>query len=155
HVATLEVDHDGSESPLAIALSGTGEVEVVDPVGNLSADPSSLAFGTVVVGADNALEITVSNDGAAAVSITSVSLAGADADDFAHDLDAGTVPAGESVTFEVTFTPSAAGAHSASLVIVHDGESSPLSVALGGTGEVEVDPVPVGTLSTSPGSLDF
>jgi large repetitive protein len=48
HTATLTVTHDGVNTPLEIALSGTGVVDLAP--GELSAEPVALAFGEVPVG---------------------------------------------------------------------------------------------------------
>ncbi|HLV87776.1 MAG TPA: choice-of-anchor D domain-containing protein [Candidatus Sulfotelmatobacter sp.] len=125
--ASLEVvDNTGSGSQL-VALTGTG-TEV-----KLSA--TSLAFGTQTVGTTSAAKtVTVTNVGAAAMSISGVKLAGTNPGDFTETNTCGTsLGAGKSCTITVTFKPTAKGARSASVSLTDNGGSSP-TIALSGTG---------------------
>jgi hypothetical protein len=98
----------------------------------LSASPSSLSFGSVAVGsASGAQTVTVSNPGSTAASVSSVSTSGP----FSQANTCGTsIAAGGSCTVSVTFSPTAAGAASGTLSVASSAPSSPLTVALSGTG---------------------
>ena len=93
--------------------------------------------------------VTLSNTGNAALSISSMALGGANSADFAQTSNCGaSVAAGASCTISVTFTPSAAGARSASLAITDNATGSPQTVSLSGTG---LEPA----VSLSPSTLTF
>jgi Ca2+-binding RTX toxin-like protein len=81
--------------------------------------------------------VTVSNTGTAPLSVSGLSLTGANAADFAISSTtclSGAVAAGGNCTINVTFTPSAAGTRSASLLIADNAGGSPQSMPLTGTG---------------------
>ena len=139
----LSLASDAANSPLSIALSGTG----VTP-GDLSANPTSLAFGNIQVGSNAKLSETVTNPGGSTVAISSASLGNA-----AYSISGLTLPtnlsAGQSVTFQVAFAPSTAGSVTATLTLVSNTSTSPLVIALSGTGTAP------GQLGVSPSSLSF
>jgi hypothetical protein len=139
----LTLVSDAANSPLTIPLSGTG----VTP-GNLTANPTSLAFGNVQVGSNASLSETVTNTGGSTVTISSASLSNA-----AYSISGLTLPAnltaGQSVTFTVTFAPSATGSVTANLTLVSNAGNSPLVIGLSGTGTAP------GQLGVSPASLSF
>ena len=117
--------------------------------------PTSLSFGNQNVGTTSAAQVaTLTNSGTAALTITSVSLSGANAGDFAQTntcpLSPNTLAAGANCIISVTFTPSANGGRSASVTVSDNASGSPQSVALSGTG---VTPAPAVTLN--PTSLSF
>jgi hypothetical protein len=93
-------------SPLAIPLSGNG---VSGPF--LTLNPSRANFEPDSVGASGAPAfITLVNTGNASVSITGISIAGADPSDFTQTNNCGnSLPAAASCTVNVTFTPTRAG----------------------------------------------
>jgi hypothetical protein len=98
--------------------------------------PTSLRFGSVALGTASApLNATLSNNGAAAFSVSSISLTGTGASWFAqtNNCPASLAP-GASCTISVTFTPAAAASKSAKLSIATSATSTPLSVSLSGTG---------------------
>jgi hypothetical protein len=98
--------------------------------------PTSLRFGSVALGTASApLNATLSNNGAAAFSVSSISLTGTGASWFAqsNNCPASLAP-GAFCTISVTFTPEAAVSKSAKLSIATSATSTPLSVSLSGTG---------------------
>lgn len=121
---------DSAGSPQSVALTGTG---VAAPTVKLSA--TSLAFGTQAVATTSSPKtFTITNSGAAGVSLTSITVTGAQADDYALTKTCGsTLAAGASCTVSVTFTPVSTGSKVAN-VTVADGAGSPQSVSLTGTG---------------------
>ena len=100
--------------------------------GYLTADPASLAFGSLDVGDSSAaLEVTITNAGGATVTVSAIATSG--------DFDvAGGLPApidpGDEFAVTVTFSPSAAGTRAGTLTIESDAGNDPLTVALAGTG---------------------
>ena len=137
----LKVTDNAYNSPQTIALSGTGQ-------GSTSVvSPSALSFSVQSVGSTSAAKtVTLSNTGGLALSIASIVANG----DFGRTTTCGTtLAAGTNCTISVTFTPTMAGNHLASLVVTSDSLSSPNTVSLGGTGAA------VALVSLSPSSLSF
>ncbi len=140
---SVSVTSNGSNSNLSIPLSGTGATQ-----GTLSANPTSLSFGSVQVGDNKSLSETLTNSGGSSLTISAASASGS-----GFSLSGLTLPltltAGQSTSFSVTFTPTASGAASGSISITSNGSNSNLSIPLSGTG------VTAGTLSSNPTSLAF
>jgi hypothetical protein len=139
----LSVTSDGTNPNLNVSLSGTGAAP-----GSLSANPSSVAFGSVQVGSTGSKSETVTNSGGVTVNISQANVTGS-----VFSLTGLALPtaltAGGSVTFTVGFAPTSAGAASGNLSLVSDAPSSPLNIALSGTGTTP------GQLSVSPATLAF
>jgi hypothetical protein len=98
----------------------------------LSASPSSVSFGNQAVGSTSAAQsVTVSNPGSSAASVSSISVTGP----FSQTNTCGSsIAAGGSCTVSVKFAPTSAGAASGTLSVASSAPSSPLTVALSGTG---------------------
>jgi hypothetical protein len=130
--ATLTFTDDAGGSPQTVALSGAGTAA------GIAFNPASLSFGNQGTGSTSAAQpVTVTNSGTATLHITSVTLTGTNAGDFAKSADTCTgqaIAASATCTVSVTFTPTATGARSASLSFADDAPSSPQTVALSGTG---------------------
>ena len=129
---------------------GYGGGQVQTPFVSLSA--ATLPFGTQATGSTSASQaVTVSNTGGATLSVSSVTLSGANSAGFAATTNCGNVAAGSSCTVNVTFAPSAPGAASATLNIASNAASSPDTVGLSGTGTsaAGANTVPV-TVDTGP-----
>jgi Abnormal spindle-like microcephaly-assoc'd, ASPM-SPD-2-Hydin len=124
---SLSVASNASNSPLSIALSGTGTA-----AGTLAVSPTSLSFGSVTVGSSSALNGSLTASGAS-VTVSSASLNNSEFALSGISLPA-TLPAGQSATFTVTFTPSVSGATSASLSFSSDASNSPAVQTMTGTG---------------------
>jgi hypothetical protein len=124
---TLSVVSNASNSPLNIALSGTGA-----NAGTLAVSPTSLSFGNVVVGSSAPLGGSLNATGAP-VTVTSASISSAEFVLSGISLPT-TIPAGQSATFTVTFTPGASGAASASLPFSSNASNSPAVQTMTGTG---------------------
>jgi hypothetical protein len=129
--ATLNVTSDSANAPNTVALSGNGVGG-----GSLAANPTSLAFGSVGIGVNKQVPLQLTNNGSAALTIQNFSLTGVNASDFTFT--SATLPisvaANSSATIQVSFTPAASGARSASLVVTHNSAGSPLTIPLSGTG---------------------
>ena len=120
-----------------------------------SLSPSSLGFGSRNVGTTSPPQtVTLTNTGAAAMTISSIGVTGANAGDFAQTntcpVSPSTLAAGANCTISVTFTPTGAGARAANLSVADDAPGSPQTVALSGTGVAAAPAV-----SLSPTSLAF
>jgi hypothetical protein len=138
---TLTFTHNASPSTSTVALSGTGVA--LAPVASIS--PGALSF-TQVVGATSATQaVTISNSGNAALVLSSLSLTGAQAAEFAMGAAStcsanGSVAPGGSCSVAISFTPAAAGSRSASLSVANNAGAA-LSVSLTGTGTSTPQPV--------------
>jgi len=124
---SVSITSNAPGSPLAIALSGTG----VQP--QLAATPSSASFGNVITGNSNSQTIKLSNPGSASITISQASVSGS-----GFSLTGITVPltiaGASSATFNVAFTPTAAGSVIGAVSLVSNAPGSPLTIALSGTG---------------------
>jgi hypothetical protein len=125
-------------SPQTVALSGTGVSVGATPAPLVLVDPANVSFAGRVVGRPSlAKYATILNVGNAPLTISGL---GAGTGDFA--VAGGTctatptivLAAGQSCTAGVTFTPSATGPRTGTLVITDDAAGSPHQVALSGTG---------------------
>jgi hypothetical protein len=126
---TVTVTSDASNPSLSIPLSGTGTTTA----GQLGVSPTTLALGSVVVGTSGSGSGTLTATGA------SVTITSASANNSAFSVSDLTFPvtitAGQSLPFSVTFTPTSAGAVSATLSFASDSPTSPTTETLTGTGE--------------------
>jgi hypothetical protein len=148
--AAVSVADNASGSPQTMALSGTG----ASPGVGLS--PSSLAFGSVPIDSVSSLQtISLSNTGNAVLSITSLAIGGANSSDFDETADTcgSSVVAGGKCTIGITFTPSLAGAETASINVTDNAGGSPQSGALSGTGAHDV--ILTWTASTTSGVAGY
>jgi hypothetical protein len=119
--------------------------------GTVALSPSNMNFGVQQVGTTNTKNVTLTNAGTTALTISSTGITGTDTADFARTHTCGlSLGVGKSCTISLTFKPSQLGPASASLTITDDALGSPQSVALSGTG------ITVGPNATlSPASLIF
>lgn len=102
----------------------------------LTSGTSSIGFGSGLIGTPVTKTFTIRNEGDAELSGIAATIDGAAAADYQiSTAPPATVAAGGTATFEVTFTPSAAGTRAADLHIAsNDADSTPFDVALAGTG---------------------
>ncbi len=129
---TLTITHNATGSPSTVALTGVGKA-AASPTLSLSA--TSLKFDSTKVGASSQKTFTVSNPGSAALTVSGITVGGADASQVTVSPTTFTVNAGGTAqTVTVTFAPTSGGAKSASLSIAHNATGSPASVALSGVG---------------------
>jgi len=104
------------------------------PIVTLS--PTSLTFPSQLVGTTSSPQnLTLTNTGTASLSITKISLTGANGKDYAQTNNCGkTLAAGASCTITVTFTPTAKGTRTANVGVTDNAAGSPQTVSLTGTG---------------------
>jgi len=115
-------------SPTAIGLTGTGTA----PTFVLGASPTTLTFGSVNVGNNSSLGVTLKNNGNSNITISGIS--GASGGFTTSGVGAGTIlTPNQSATLNVTFTPTASGAASATITINSNSTATP-SISVSGTG---------------------
>ena len=140
---TLTVTSDASNPSLTVSLSGTAVSQ-----GTISANPTSLSFGSVQVGNSSTKSEVLSNTGGTAITVSQVTVSGT-----GYGISGVTVPftinAGQSFTFSVSFTPQAAGSPTGSISVVSNASNTLPAISLSGTGTA------VGTFGVSPTSFGF
>ena len=155
----VTITSDAPNPSLSMALTGTGAA-----LGALGANPTSLNFGTVQTGTNQALSETVTNTGGSTVIISQVGISGTG---FTLSGISGsvTLTAGQSTSFTVTFTPQTASSASGSVTVTSNGTNPTLTIPLAGTGSttaglltatptpIAVGSVVAGTSGTASGSL--
>ncbi|MBA3884193.1 MAG: choice-of-anchor D domain-containing protein [Acidobacteria bacterium] len=124
-------------------------------VPTLAVTPGVLAFDAVAVGGSQTRHVQFSHTGgpdAADLVLDGVTITGTGTAHFSHDFGPGvTLAPGETATVAVTFTPSAAGDHTAALNLWHSAAGTPFQVPLSGSGTSGGAP----TLGASPASVAF
>jgi hypothetical protein len=115
----------------AVAFSPTGPVTFPDTVVNVTSAPTT---------------VTITNGGTAALHITTVTLAGTNAGDFAvpagsNTCNGATVAVNATCTVNVTFTPTGTGARQANLQVADDAPGTPQTLSLTGNGLAAGSPV--------------
>jgi hypothetical protein len=139
----VEIQSDAGTALEFVSVAGSASSA------SITLSPTSLGFGTVKVGANAVLGLTVTNNGTASVTFQSLSASGD------YSVAQGTCPpsgatlaAGASCRLSVTFAPTAAGARGGTLSLATDATALPLTVALSGNGVVP-------QLQASPATLAF
>ncbi len=138
---------------VAILSDASTSLEYISVIGSTAAapvtvSPVALDFGTVTVGMNDALTVTVSNTVTTPVTVTGVTANG----DYA--VTGGTCPAngplagGASCTMIVTFAPTLTGTRTGTLSVATNATQLPLTVSLTGVGVQ-------GQLQVTPGALAF
>jgi hypothetical protein len=148
----LSVVVAGATAPATVSLSGTG----LGP-SQLAVSPTPLDFGSVTVG--NSLNKTGTlSAGSSSISVSSAALSGQ-----GYSLSGITFPltlaAGTSVSYTVTFTPSAAASFPGSVSFVSNAANSPATQNLVGSGTQAPAPAPTpappAQLAVAPSLLAF
>ncbi len=132
--ASLFFSDNAPGTPQAVPLSGTGTAA---PLVSLSF--SSLGFGTQNVGTTSSSQnVILTNTGNAPLTISAIAFSPPSPANFLQTNNCPVSPsslaAGGNCTFTISFTPTAVGALSASIVITDNAATSPQSIALSGTG---------------------
>ena len=130
--ASISVADNAASSPQTAMLAGTGTV--------VSLSAGNLTFPTTPVGTTSAAQtLTLSNTGSTAVSITSISIGGTNATNFAEtNTCGGTLAGGASCPISVTFIPTSIANVAATISVVDSAVGSPQSATLTGLG-VEIN----------------
>jgi hypothetical protein len=126
---SLSLVSNASNSLLAIPLSGSG----VATSSLLTANPTSLGFGTVSVGGNSSLGATLTNNGNSNVTISSSTVSGTGFS--ASGISAGTtLTPNQSISLNVAFAPTAVGSLIGSVTVVSNATNSPATIPLSGIG---------------------
>ncbi len=135
-------------STVAVALSGTGAA-AANP--QLTVSAVSLPFGSVTVNTTSTLSVTLTSSGTSALTVNSAAITGNGFTIVASSFPT-TLNAGQSVTLQIQFKPTATGAVSGQLTINSNSTTgSTTTVALSGTGVAAANP----QLTVSAASLAF
>jgi hypothetical protein len=134
--ATLQVADNASGSPQASTLTGTG---TAPPAPAATLAPNPVAFASETIGATSAATtVTLTNSGNATLTITGITIAGANAAEFAMTTGSNacgaSLAAGATCNVYVTFTPAAGVSYSATLSVADNATGSPQTVPLSGSG---------------------
>jgi len=144
----IAVTSNAASATTNLALSGTG---VAAP--RIAVAPTTLAFGNVTVGgAPGSLTFQISNTGNATLSGTLARAAGTTTEFTFSPASFTIARGGAAQTVTVTYTPTAVGNDSGSIVVTsNDTTSSPVSVAVSGAGIA----APAPRIAVAPTSLAF
>ncbi len=129
--ATLTATDNASGGTQTVSLSGTGTA----PIASFSS--TSVSFANQKKNTTSPPQtITLTNTGSATLNLTSITLVGANATDFAETTTCGaTLAAGVACDFTITFTPSATGTRQAALTVRDDSSTgAKQNISLTGTG---------------------
>jgi sugar lactone lactonase YvrE len=143
--AALVLTDSAGDTPQSLSLSGSGVAQ------SLSVTPTALSFGSQIVGATGAAQtVTFSNFSGATITFGGLGFVGPNSADFSTTANTcvATLATGSSCSVSLAFNPSAAGARSASLILIDSAANSPQAVSLTGSGTAT-------SLSVTPASLSF
>ena len=122
----LSVRDNAAGSPQEVSLVGIGTTAKLFP--------TNLNFGTVVIGRTSpAKAVTLTNVGTTSLTISGITITGANAGDFVQTHTCGSsLAAGTTCSMSITFKPTARGTRTASLSVSDDAAGSPQAVSLMG-----------------------
>ena len=128
--AAVAIADDALNSPQAVGLTGTGGL-----ASTVTLSAASITFSGAVVGSTSAAQsVTLTNNGTAALAITSIATSGANSGDFAvTNTCPASVAAAATCAISAQFKPTAGGARAAT-VTVTDGAGTQ-TITLQGSGE--------------------
>lgn len=125
---SISVVSNASNSPAAIALSGTSSTQ------SLSLNPTSLSFGNITIGNNSVLPVVVTNTGTASITISQANTTPGTGFSLTGPSLPITLAAGQNTTFNVTFTPTTAGSATSNLSVVSNASNTPAATSLSATG---------------------
>jgi Abnormal spindle-like microcephaly-assoc'd, ASPM-SPD-2-Hydin len=137
---SIDFVSNASNPTLQVKVTGTGSITEA-----VTASPASLSFGPQPVGSATTLPLVLSNMHKWSVSLAGMAIGGSGFSISGPSLPL-TLTAGQSVSFNVTFTPQTTGAGGGSILVQGTG----LTIPLTGTGATAV-----GTLTIAPSALNF
>jgi hypothetical protein len=126
--ASGNVAFSSSVGTLNVGLSGTGVA-----VGALTTNPTSFAFGNVLLGYSSSQTETLKNTGGESLTITVANISGAGFSYSGLNLPLTLAP-NQASTFGVNFAPTVAGVSSGSLALTVSGSSTSVDIGLSGDG---------------------
>ena len=161
--ATLRFTDNAPSGTQDVTLNGTGTAAPPPPAPNASVSPTSIAFPATVLGdATTPRSVTLTNSGNAPLTVSDVSIAGADPNYTVSSNSCTTGPVaanGGTCQVTVVFNPQSVGAHPATLRFTDNAASGTQDVALTGTGLPIPPPPPPQNgqpgLGVNPTFLDF
>jgi uncharacterized protein (DUF58 family) len=141
---TIVITSDASDPSITIPLTAIGTR------GQLSANPASINFGSLVSGASASVAVTLTNRGTASVVVSSASASGT-----GFSISGLATPvalnAGQGTSFTARFAPTTVGNANGSITITSNAPNSPITLALGGVATAQPQP----KLTMSPTSVNF
>jgi len=141
-LATVTLTSTASNSSLQVPVRGAGVTEWA-----LTANPTSLAFGSVPTGSSSTLPVVLTNSGAAEITISQDEAKGTGFSLSGLPLPLNLAP-GDSYTFNATFAPQSTGSASGALWISNP-KSTIVKVFVNGVGTA------AGQLTMSPATINF
>ncbi|MBL8521020.1 MAG: choice-of-anchor D domain-containing protein [Betaproteobacteria bacterium] len=136
----VSIAHNATGSPAVVALTCTGLALPVPQIGLSGA----LDFGDQILNTPSAARnVTITNTGTAAMTISGVTITGANANQFSLTGQCASLAVGASCTLAVTFTPTSTGAKSAVISIASNAQNAASAggIALSGNGVLAPRPV--------------
>ena len=139
----------------SITVTNNGGVSVTDAVtatgvqAGLNVTPTSVSFGSVVIGNTNSQTVQLKNSGTANLTISQATVTGSGLSLTGLSLPLTLAPS-QSGNFNVQYAPQGSGNVSGAVSIVSNAPNSPATVALSGTGVAATS-----TISVNPTSLSF
>jgi hypothetical protein len=128
---TLTITDSDITSPQIVTLTGTG----VQAAATLN--PTSFTFGTVARRSSSSTTFTLTNSGTSLLTINSISIGGANANQFSipSRTCGNSLGVGASCTIDVQFSPNNRGTYNATLQVSDNAPNSPQTATLTGTGQ--------------------
>jgi hypothetical protein len=125
---SLLINDNAANSPQSVSFVGTGTIANVS-IG------WSLSFGTTPVATSLQQTFTITDVGAVPLTVSSISVSGANPGDFSQTNNcAAAIAPGSSCSVTVTFTPTATGLRRAVLLVNENGGGGTLGIRITGTG---------------------
>jgi hypothetical protein len=151
--AGITIADNATGSPQTAPLSGTGTPA---PAPAVTFSPTSFTFASTQVGSTSSAQIIVTNSGNAPLTLTSITITGANPTDFnlvstTCSTTGGSVAVESSCSITVSFTPASATTFTAGITIADNATGSPQTAPLSGTGT----PAPAPQAVLTPSSLSF
>ncbi|MGA8408254.1 MAG: choice-of-anchor D domain-containing protein, partial [Candidatus Acidiferrales bacterium] len=142
----VSIASNASDPSVVLSLSGTA---TTSPTSALTATPSSVTFGNVVLGTQSSQTIRLANSGTASVIVSGLapSVATVSVSGLSVPL---TLAPGASANFTAAFKPTAASSISGKITVTSNASDSSMPINLTGTGEAAVK-----QLTASPTSVSF
>ncbi|MFZ3329303.1 MAG: choice-of-anchor D domain-containing protein, partial [Candidatus Acidiferrales bacterium] len=143
---SITIASNANDPTVTVPLTGTGVQ------GSLAANPSSINFGSLLVGASGSVSVTLTNSGTASITISQGTASGT-----GFSMSGLSVPttlgAGQTTTFAAKFSPTTAGSATGGISIVSTAPGSPLTIALTGSGTAGQPQLTISPASVSYGNV--
>ncbi len=136
--------HRQYSTGVTVPVSGTG-VNATSSL-QLSSSPTSLNFGSILVGSSASLNATLSNTGTGSVTVSQLTASGSGFTASGLTLPL-TLSAGQTATFAAKFNSTAVGAFTGSVSVASNATNSPAAISLSASGvqpQISVVPTSVG-----------